>query len=250
MPRVARRGREEDWGRLHGDRRRRTPPAAVGRGDRRADRLGGHGAEACGRREAAGGGALRRVRLQPHADPARCSSCSPSAASSRFIPIAAHSSPAPSAEEARDVFEARRAIERSIVLSAAARIERGGARGASRQRARGRRGGSARATAASRSGCRASFIFASPEAAGNSRAGEVPRRPRRAHISDHRPLRLAQRALVLRRRARGADRRARPTRRRARGRHDGGSPQPHRTARSTSASAVSEPVDIRRVFGG
>ena len=68
----------------------------------------------------------------------------------------------PSADEARDVFEARRAIERSIVLSAASRIERRRALRAPRQRPRRRPAPKPRATAASRSGSPASFTCASP----------------------------------------------------------------------------------------
>ena len=65
----------------------------------------------------------------------------------------------PDAGAARDVFEARRAIERSIVLSAAARID---AASLAELRANARAGGAAEAgaIAASRSGSRASFIFA------------------------------------------------------------------------------------------
>ena len=66
------------------------------------------------------------------------------------------------------MFEARRAIERSIVLSAAARAGPAGAQGAPRQRCRRRGGGGARRPCARRSGSPGEFHLLLAEAAGNA----------------------------------------------------------------------------------
>ena len=72
----------------------------------------------------------------------------------------------PDAEEARNVFEARRAIERSIVLAAAARIDAATLAELARERARRRRRGGARRPQRNRSGSRASSTSASPRRPG------------------------------------------------------------------------------------
>ena len=103
----------------------------------------------------------------------------------------------PSADEARDVFEARRAIERSIVLTAAGRID---ANALSELRANARAGG-----VAENAGDCNEFdpavrpVSSSPRRGRRQRpADAVSGRPRHAHLPHHRPLRLAQRPFLLR----------------------------------------------------
>ena len=194
--------------------RRTGATAAHGRRDRRADRQRGHGAEAAGRRETAGRRAVRRFRMQPNPDPPHSRRARRARRGDAPANRGAFIS-SPDAEEAREVFEARRAIERSIVLSAAERIEAAGAgRSFAPTSSRRRGGGGARRP---RPVDPALGRVSSPSGRGRRQfgAGEVSRGARRAHVADHRPLRLAQRALLLGSRTRGADRRARRARRRA-----------------------------------
>ena len=69
------------------------------------------------------------------------------------------------------------------------------------------------------------------------RADAVPRGPRHPHLADHRPLRLAQRPLLLRVRTRRAGRRARPPRRRRRRRPSWSITSSTSKARSTFATS-------------
>ena len=61
--------------------------------------------------QAVGGGALRGLRRRPRARSGAACWCSPAARSSSCTPTAAPSWRSPTAEQARDVFDARRAIE-------------------------------------------------------------------------------------------------------------------------------------------
>ncbi len=135
----------------------------------------------------------------------------------------------PDAEEARNVFEARRAIERSIVLAAASRIDAATLEELRRERAGRRRRGGARRPQRVDPPVRP---FPSPprRGGGERRADPVPRGSRRANLPDHRPLRLPGDALLLGGGARRPSRRARRARRAPRRRPDGPAPCPSRAS--------------------
>ena len=136
----------------------------------------------------------------------------------------------PNAGEARDVFEARRAIERSIVLSAAARADPTALKEL--------RANVVAGAAAEARGDLPEVDPALGRVSHSSRRGrrqfgpdQVSRRAGRAHLAHHRALRIAQRPLLRGSRTRSAHRRARGARRRA-SRESHGRPSPPHRARA------------------
>ena len=133
----------------------------------------------------------------------------------------------PNAGEARDVFEARRAVERSIVLSAAARAD---STALKELRANIVAGAAAEARRDLPESIRLSgeFHIRLAEVAGNSVLTKFLEGIGRAHLAHHRALRIARRSLLRGSRTRGAHRGARGTRRRSSRRAHGRPSPPHR----------------------